>query len=80
MSSNNGLPYAYRKKDDYINPIHIWIEEACNNTCKPWHDFILLSHGRDPTSSFDQRKVKEMPTYAYLIIDVIILVCDQTQM
>jgi hypothetical protein len=70
MSNNDGLSYAYVKKDDYISPIHLWIEEACNNIGKPWHAFILLSHDHDPTSYFGQGKVKEMPTYAYLILDV----------
>jgi hypothetical protein len=70
MSNNDGFPYAYDKKDDYISPIHLWIEEACNSTSKPWHAFILLSHDHDRTSDFDRRKVKKMSAYAYLIINV----------
>jgi len=69
-SISDGFPYAYEKKDDYISPIHLWIEESCNNTCKYWHAFILLSHDHDHTSYFERRKVKEVPTYAYLIFDV----------
>jgi hypothetical protein len=40
MSSSDGFPYAYDKKDDYISPIQIWIKEACNNIGKPWHNCI----------------------------------------
>jgi hypothetical protein len=70
MSSSDGLPYDYDKKDDYMSPIHLWIEESCNSTFKYWHAFILLSHDHDHTSYFERRKVKEVPTYAYLIFDV----------
>jgi hypothetical protein len=70
MSSNDGFPYAYAKKYDYISPIHLWIEEVLQQICKPWHDFIFLPHDHDRTSDFDRRKVNKMPTYAYLILDV----------
>jgi hypothetical protein len=35
MSNIDGFPYDCIKKNDYINPIQLWIEEACNNTCQP---------------------------------------------
>jgi hypothetical protein len=70
MSRSDGFPSSYAKKDDYISHIHLWIEEACNTTCKPFHDFIFLPHDRDRTSNFDRRKVKKMPTYAYFILDI----------
>jgi hypothetical protein len=41
--------YACIKENDYISPIHLWIEEACNNIGQPWHAFVLLLHDHDPT-------------------------------
>jgi len=52
MSNINGFPYTCIKENDYISPILLWIEEACNNICQPWHAFNVLLYDHCPTLDF----------------------------
>jgi hypothetical protein len=55
--------------DKYINPIDLWIEEACNRPSEPWHFFDFLLQDEDSITDLVQ-SMKKVPICAFYKFDI----------
>jgi hypothetical protein len=58
------------KNNKYINPVELWIEEACSSTRDLWHFGATLLHDDPYPIAGSFQVMKELPTYAYYRFDI----------
>jgi hypothetical protein len=73
MSITNKWFNASNENNKYINPIELWIEEACSSTWDAWYSIVTLLDDDPNPIEGSFRVMKELPAYACYRFDISLL-------